>query len=543
MTRFLYRYRLIVALLISVAPLVAVGQAPNGTKAPATDAPDLSEYRTADQAVALRINLAPPTGARSPGYLGVHVKNDGSALTVSEIQPGSPAAQAGVRTGDVLVKVDGAVLSGPDALREVVQSKAAGEKLSLTLRRGEEALDVTVTLAATSRPMTGESGGTVGKGGGKKGGKGFQEVALPPWKKEVYRLAVVIVEFPDIKHNEKITPVDWEHALFSRNFFNKTNATGQAVYGSLNDYYQEQSYGKFSIEGKVFAPVLVSKKRAEYAPGNGTGIANKTAVLTEAMGKLEAREAKDAFKDFDGLCFIYAGSRVQTNRGNLYYPHRGSITFQNKRWSYCLCPEGGTKMETISVFALEFGKLLGLPELAARTENAGSEGLGVWCLMSDGAGQNGKPMHLSAWCKEQLGWLTPTVVDPTTRQKLILGPVQNSPKECLKVMVRLDGSEYFLLENRTAKGFDSGLPAQGLLIWRVSGGRPTLEESHGVTGPTGPRVHLNAVPYPSKANNAFTPITTPSSRSVNGGGLPVHITNIRRLADGRITLFLGYEYH
>jgi hypothetical protein len=110
-------------------------------------------------------------------------------------------------------------------------------------------------------------------------------------------------------------------------------------------------------------------------------------------------------------------------------------------------------------------------------------------------------------------------------------------------MVRLDGSEYFLLENRTARGFDRDLPAQGLLIWRVSGGRPLLEESHGVTGPTGPRVHLSAVPYPSKANNAFTPITTPSSRSVNGGGLPVHITNIRRLADGRITLFLGYEYH
>jgi hypothetical protein len=50
------------------------------------------------------------------------------------------------------------------------------------------------------------------------------------------------------------------------------------------------------------------------------------------------------------------------------------------------------------------------------------------------------------------------------------------------------------------------------------------------------------VPYPSKANNAFTPITTPSSRSAGGGGLPVYITNIRRLSDGRVTLHIGYEY-
>jgi hypothetical protein len=50
------------------------------------------------------------------------------------------------------------------------------------------------------------------------------------------------------------------------------------------------------------------------------------------------------------------------------------------------------------------------------------------------------------------------------------------------------------------------------------------------------------VPYPSRANNAFTPYTTPSSRSLLGGGTPVHITNIRELADGRITFQIGYEF-
>jgi hypothetical protein len=154
---------------------------------------------------------------------------------------------------------------------------------------------------------------------------------------------------------------------------------------------------------------------------------------------------------------------------------------------------------------------------------------------------NGKPQHFCAWSKEQLGWIAPTVIDPTVRQKLILSPIEGSSKECYKVLARADGSEYFLLENRRKQGFDKELPAEGLLIWRVVGNKVMLEESHGVDGPSGPRVFLPSVPYPSAANTAFTPYTLPSSRSQLGGGLPVHITNIRRHNDGRISFWIGYE--
>jgi hypothetical protein len=161
--------------------------------------------------------------------------------------------------------------------------------------------------------------------------------------------------------------------------------------------------------------------------------------------------------------------------------------------------------------------------------------------MSNQAG-NGRPQHFSAWCKEQLGWLEPAVIDPKVRQKLILTPVEGSSNECYKVLVRSDGTEYLLLENRRKQGFDRSLSAEGLLIWRVNGNRLTLEESHGVEGPAGPRVFLSSVPYPSQANDSFTPYTTPSSRSQLGGGTPVYLTNIRRLTDGKITFQVGYEY-
>ena len=153
-----------------------------------------------------------------------------------------------------------------------------------------------------------------------------------------------------------------------------------------------------------------------------------------------------------------------------------------------------------------------------------------------------RPQHYCAWSKEKMGWIKPAVINPAIKQKLVLAPIEDSPKECFKVLIRPDGSEYLLLENRKKKGFDESLPAEGLLIWRVVGNRPFLQESHGVEGPSGPNSFRGDVPYPSAANDAYTPYTTPSSRSPHDGGNPVHITNIRRRADGRITFEIGYEY-
>ena len=97
--------------------------------------------------------------------------------------------------------------------------------------------------------------------------------------------------------------------------------------------------------------------------------------------------------------------------------------------------------------------MLGLPDLYARPELPGSEGVWQWCAMSNQIG-NGRPQHFSAWCKEQLGWVKPTVIDPRVKQQLVLSPIETDPTQCFKVMVRADGSEYFLLEVRQKVGWD-----------------------------------------------------------------------------------------
>jgi M6 family metalloprotease-like protein len=451
--------------------------------------------------------------------------NEGGGAPITRVTNGSAAEKAGLKNGDIILKIDGAPMTSAARLTDAVSEKKPGDTVVLTLQRGATHEDLKVTLGE-------DTAGNARDAGYNRGGQ--------MWRKDLYRVAVIPVEYPDVKHNAKIGLKDWEESYFSKGTYDKkSNVTGQPVHGSLNDYYQEQSYGALRVEGKVFDWVEVAKKRAEYGPATAQN--EKSVFFTEALDKLLARDGADTIKDFDGVFFLYAGDRVNTTRGGLYWPHRGNVTYKGRRISYFIVQEGGTKMGSISVTAHEFGHMLGLPDLYARPENPGSEGLGVWCAMSNELG-NGRPQHFGAWCKEQLGWIKPAVIDPTVKQRLVLAPMEDSPKECFKVLLRPDGSEYFLLENRRKKGFDADLPAEGLLIWRVVRSRPILEESHGVEGAAGPNVFRDSIPYPSKANDSFTPFTTPSSRSQLGGGLPVHITNIRRLPDGKISFSIGYEY-
>jgi M6 family metalloprotease-like protein len=465
---------------------------------------------------------SPPLG------LEVVAAKGGEGVTIGQVVSGSVADKAKLKVGETILKVDDTRLTGPDKLRDALAGKRPNDTLTLTLLLAEKRVEMKVKLEPESDPSR-RVGGPFGGGGWNRGPR--------YWTKPTFRLAIILVEYPDVKHNKDVPPEAWERAMFSHDHTYKKTATGQDAHGSMYDYYLEQSYGHLKIEGKAFPYVEVKKKRAEYGTTNG----NRTELLTEALDKLETREGKDALRDFDGIFYIFAGGRMNVPRGSLYWPHRARVSHSGKSWDYFICPEGGQRMNNISVFCHEFGHMLGLPDLYARPENPGSEGLDVWCAMSNQAG-NGRPQHFSAWCKEKLGWIKPAVVDPTVKQKISLAPAESSPKECVKVLARPDGSEYFLLEYRAKKGFDESLPAQGLLIWRVVGNRPVLEEAHGVEGPAGPRVFRDYVPFPNESNRSFTPYTTPSSRSQLGGGLPVWITNIEKLPDGRIGFHIGYQY-
>ena len=314
------------ASLLFLAPLV---DAQNG--------PDLSEFKTVDNAVTTKIRKSTVSQAGSPGYLGVLVSMDGGKLVISDVEDNSPAAKAGLRTGDVIVQVDGKAIKAPDAFRSAMQGHLAGDKVEITVQRGNEQVKLSPSLMATSRIMTpnqqrGAIGATaeetkdgvgialktvtatgpaekaglkvgdillkldgkaldlpsrlteliadrkpgdmitllvkneekdkdvevtlsneiaVGKGKGKggfkgKGGGGTPDNSwdtrnLNTFKRDVYKLAIVGIEYSDVKHNEKVTGKNWEDALFSTGTYNEKSVTGEKVFCSMNDYYHEVS--------------------------------------------------------------------------------------------------------------------------------------------------------------------------------------------------------------------------------------------------------------------------------------------------------------
>jgi S1-C subfamily serine protease len=90
-------------------------------------------------------------------FLGVKgEENDSGSLDSLFFEPGvrvvrvvesSPAARAGLQPADVVLEVDGEAVDDPGALDARVAGRAAGEELTLAVRRGDTVFDVTVTLA------------------------------------------------------------------------------------------------------------------------------------------------------------------------------------------------------------------------------------------------------------------------------------------------------------------------------------------------------------------------------------------------------------
>jgi S1-C subfamily serine protease len=90
------------------------------------------------------------------GFLGIAVAPDGESdkgIAVQAVAPDSPAAKAGVKSGDVITKVNGKAVPGVKEFLEGVAGKKPGDKLELQLLRDGKEQTVTATLA--ERPAQG----------------------------------------------------------------------------------------------------------------------------------------------------------------------------------------------------------------------------------------------------------------------------------------------------------------------------------------------------------------------------------------------------
>jgi len=87
------------------------------------------------------------------GQLAAFFKlKDERGVLVTNVEPDGPAAKAGLKAGDVIVKVDGEQIRSGRDLRHEIADVGAGDEVAVTVLRDGRALEVKVT-AGGQRPM------------------------------------------------------------------------------------------------------------------------------------------------------------------------------------------------------------------------------------------------------------------------------------------------------------------------------------------------------------------------------------------------------
>jgi S1-C subfamily serine protease len=69
-----------------------------------------------------------------------------SGVAVVGVNADSPAALAEIRSGDVIVAVDGRDVKGESDLARLISERRPGDQVSLTILRGADRLEIAVVL-------------------------------------------------------------------------------------------------------------------------------------------------------------------------------------------------------------------------------------------------------------------------------------------------------------------------------------------------------------------------------------------------------------
>lgn len=341
-------------------------------------------------------------------------------------------------------------------------------------------------------------------------GLGFIQPALGEKK-----VIVILVDFAD--NNAQYPKQEFDSLIYGENE------------NSMRKYFSEVSYGKFTIsrQSNIIGWVRAPQNYAYYV-GDSFGFYSDYPRNVQKLVE-DACALADPYVDFsqydgdgdgivDGIFIVHAGPGAEeTGNPNDIWSHQWQLSNTGTSCPGPYQTQDGVKVDyysmeperlvnppsriTVGVFVHEFGHILGLPDLY--DIDYSTSGIGIFCLMAAGswgkAGSSDKPgntpSHPSAWCKYQLGWLTPTAVERTGISKLENQQIPCSARSPFAIRMFEDPGgpdwndqtggkgEYFLIENRYRTGFDRSLPGDGLLILHIDDSRTTNKnENHPLVG-------------------------------------------------------------
>ena len=277
--------------------------------------------------------------------------------------------------------------------------------------------------------------------------------------------------------------------------------------GSVRDMFNHTSYGKLDMVSDVVEWVQLSNTEKYYANGARGFTTVMHQAMREALIKLDNAgfnfKQYDADNDglIDAICFLHTGyaaewggnaedganylDRIWSHKWSLYsfkYPSTAAnFGFTSKQgvrvYNYHISPAiYGTypstktlpnKMGRVGVIAHETGHFLGITDLYDTGAGDNGNGIGSWGLMANSWGFNNDQRCIpimDPWSKIQLGWLTPKMI--TASGTYSLKDVYTN-QDVYKISAGYPTDEYLLLEYRKKIGFESCMPTEGLLAWKI----------------------------------------------------------------------------
>lgn len=294
------------------------------------------------------------------------------------------------------------------------------------------------------------------------------------------KVLVVLVRFSDKNFSSYVgdPKTFYEGLLNGRNYSNQYGATGSAY-----DFYHDSSNGVYDPEFTVVGPVKVSKKATYYGGSSGDGTRYVPDMMVEVANLIkDSVNLADFDTNNDGvvdnLYVFYAGLGQADAGGSWIWPHSYELSAEGKAVTingvtidrYACSQElngGSRKPVGIGTFVHEFGHVLGIPDLYD-TSYSSAYTLEDWDTMCAGSYNNDQctPPLFSAYEKYALDWAQPITLLPkdTTEKQLVC---LTDSAMFYRVSVPGNSKEYFLLENRQQKSWDTYLPGHGMLVWHI----------------------------------------------------------------------------
>ena len=320
---------------------------------------------------------------------------------------------------------------------------------------------------------------------------------------------VILVEFQDVKFKTSDPVATFTHYLkgaegeAAPEANNAYVTKGMVNYGSVSQYFNDMSQGKFTPQFDIVGPVTVSKNSAYYGgnAGKATDV-NLAQMIAEACkGVSDKVNFADYDQNNDGyvdlVYVIYAGysESINGNSSDCLWPKSGTNAFYEPGTNNLLKLNGkricryGINNELnatptvvnnqfngmpllngIGLFCHEFSHTMGLPDLyptveASRVDNQNPE---YWDLMDGGEYTYSGyfPTPYSPWEMDVMGWTAPFELGDEAKQ-VNLYSYANS-----RTAYKINGEndEYLLIQNIQTEGWWRGIAKAfktGMLVWRI----------------------------------------------------------------------------